>query len=374
MRSVHGETYDYSKFVYTTLRIKGEIVCREHGSFFQNYGNHFFNRSGCPKCVHQRVMQQQIEVQRSPPNKLTLDAVVNRMRQTHSTIFDYTAFEYVEMKTPGKILCPTHGSFWMSPNDHVRSKTGCPECSIERVRATNTPSLDEVVARARQVHGDTYEYPSQVYVNSSTPFTIICHVHGAFQQRYDTHIHQMSGCPKCYGSFKRTFDEFVIDAKNVHGERYDYSEVTYVNNSTPVKIMCFSHGSFWQRPFKHINVGQGCMRCADNVSKVERKWLNAIGIPDDSEHRQVRIVGSQMRADGMVERVVYEFFGTYWHGDPRKHAPDTLNTKNGHRMGSLYLEALEQQRRILELGYELKFVWELDYRAGLLFSEKNPHE
>jgi hypothetical protein len=81
-----------------------------------------------------------------------------------------------------------------------------------------------------------------------------------------------------------------------------------------------------------------------------------------------------MRADGMVNRVVYEFFGTYWHGDPRVYAADTLNVRNGHRMGSLYLEALEKQRRILELGYELKYVWELDYRAGQLFSEKNPHE
>jgi len=374
MRSIHGDTYDYSKFVYTTLRTKGEIICREHGSFFQNYGNHFFNRSGCPTCVHRRLTLQQIEAQRAPSNKLALDTVVDRMRQAHSTPFDYTAFEYVEMKTPGKISCPTHGPFWMSPNDHVRSKTGCPECTNEHLRAQRAWSLDEVVTRSRAIHGDTYEYPPQVYVNSSTPFTIVCRKHGAFQQCYDSHVHQTAGCPQCFGSFKRTPDEFLDAAKTVHGERYDYSEVKYVNNSTPVKIVCSAHGSFWQKPMKHINVEQGCPRCADNVSKAERKWLAAVGVPDDPDHRQVRIVGSRMRADGMINHMVYEFFGTYWHGDPRTYAPDALNTRNGHRMGSLYLEALEKQRRIIELGYELKYVWELDYRAGQLFSEKNPHE
>jgi len=81
-----------------------------------------------------------------------------------------------------------------------------------------------------------------------------------------------------------------------------------------------------------------------------------------------------MLADGMLNNVVYEFYGTYWHGDPRKHVPDTINHHNGRRMGTLYLETLERQQKLKKLGYELKFVWEIDYRAGQLFSELNPHE
>lgn len=374
MKIAHGGRYDYSKFVYVTLRVKGEIICPTHGSFFQTYGNHVFLRSGCPTCAHERTTRLQKEACRLPPNKLSLNTVLARMRAVHGDKFDYTTFEFADAKTPGKIKCPSHGYFWASLNDHVKSKTGCPECSIAHVRAALTPSLDEVISRARAVHGQTYEYPSQEYVNSSTPMLIVCREHGEFRQSYDSHVHQMSGCPRCYGSFKRTNDEFVEAAKAVHGERYDYSEASYVNNSTPVKIGCDAHGSFWQKPFKHINVQQGCPRCADNMSKAERKWLNAVGVPDDVDHRQVRIVGSRMKADGMIGRTVYEFFGTFWHGDPRTYAPDALNVRNGHRMGSLYLETLEKQRRIVELGYELKFVWELDYRAGRLFSEKNPHE
>lgn len=370
----HGDRYDYSKFVYVTLRTKGEIVCRTHGSFWQSYGNHYFKGSHCPKCAHEKSTQKQREAKRPPPNKLSLDIVISRMSEAHGDRFDYSGFEFVNTVTPGKIRCSKHGDFWMSVNGHVDSKDGCPKCANERIRDDRVLSFDEVVRRAQGVHGKTYKYLSDGYVNTRTPLAIVCPTHGTFRQLYDTHVKQMSGCPRCYGSFKRTTDEFVAAAKAVHGERYDYSETVYVNNSTAVKIVCHTHGSFWQKPNKHTCVTQGCPRCADNVSKAEMKWLTAVGVPNNPEHRQVPIVGSRMKADGMIGQTVYEFFGTYWHGDPRKYAPDSVNVKNGHRMGGLYLDTLEKQRRIRELGYELKFVWEIDFRAGLLFSEKNPHE
>lgn len=374
MRSIHADRYDYSKFVYVTLRTKGEIVCREHGSFFQTYSNHFFKRSGCPTCVHQRITRQQKEAQRTPPKKLTRESALARATEAHGTKFDYNAFEFVDIKTPGKIGCPAHGSFWMSVLDHVKSKTGCPECSKEVQRERLRFSFVEAVARAKNVHGNVYEYPEQEYRNATTPMTIVCRHHGPFEQSLDSHVHQMSGCPKCFGSAKRTTAQFVEAARAIHGDRFDYSGVEYVNNSTRVKITCQTHGDFWQMPRKHINVGQGCPRCADSVSKTERKWLARVGVPDDDQHRQVQLEGTRCVADGKINRTLYEFYGTYWHGDPRRYNPDDLNVKNGRRMGTLYLETLERQQKLKKLGYELKFVWEIDYRAGKLFSELNPHE
>lgn len=107
---------------------------------------------------------------------------------------------------------------------------------------------------------------------------------------------------------------------------------------------------------------------------MEREWLSKVLVPDEPANRQVRIPGSTYVADGFVNNTVYEFYGKFWHGEPRVYSPEYLNTRNGRHMGSLYVETLERQRRILELGYELKYVWELDYHAGKLFSEKNPHE
>ena len=60
---------------------------------------------------------------------------------------------------------------------------------------------------------------------------------------------------------KLTTEEFIAKAKAVHGDRYDYSKVEYVNNQTPVNIICPLHGVFEQRPNNHFK-GNGCPKCA----------------------------------------------------------------------------------------------------------------
>ena len=58
-----------------------------------------------------------------------------------------------------------------------------------------------------------------------------------------------------------TTEEFIAKAKAVHGDRYDYSKVEYVNSQTKVCIICKEHGEFLQVPYTHLN-GHGCSKCA----------------------------------------------------------------------------------------------------------------
>ena len=57
-----------------------------------------------------------------------------------------------------------------------------------------------------------------------------------------------------------TTDKFIKKAKTIHGNKYDYSKVKYVNNHTKVCIICPIHGEFWQTPMKHL-IGRGCPKC-----------------------------------------------------------------------------------------------------------------
>lgn len=59
---------------------------------------------------------------------------------------------------------------------------------------------------------------------------------------------------------KLTTEEFIRRAKEVHGDKYDYSKVEYVNNTTKVCIICPTHGEFWQKPNTHIQK-KGCKKC-----------------------------------------------------------------------------------------------------------------
>ena len=44
---------------------------------------------------------------------------------------------------------------------------------------------------------------------------------------------------------KLTTEEFIAKAKAVHGDRYDYSKVKYVDSKTKICIICKEHGEFW---------------------------------------------------------------------------------------------------------------------------------
>ena len=126
--------------------------------------------------------------------RLTAEEFIKRAREVHGDKYDYSKVNYINSKAPVTIICPTHGEFYCSPNNHISNKSGCPYCNggvkIDTV---------EFIRRARQVHGDKYDYSKVNYINSNTPVTIICPIHGEFEQLPSVHLSN-HGCPKCNGS------------------------------------------------------------------------------------------------------------------------------------------------------------------------------
>lgn len=55
---------------------------------------------------------------------------------------------------------------------------------------------------------------------------------------------------------KLTTEEFIARAKEVHGDKYDYSKVEYANKDAKVTIICPEHGPFEQKPHNHL-MGNG---------------------------------------------------------------------------------------------------------------------
>ena len=71
---------------------------------------------------------------------------------------------------------------------------------------------------------------------------------------------------------KKTQEEFIADARRVHGDRYDYSKVKYVNASTKVCIICPKHGEFWQDPCSHLQ-GSGCPNCFGKLKRSTEDFI-----------------------------------------------------------------------------------------------------
>ena len=113
---------------------------------------------------------------------------------------------------------------------------------------------------ARAVHGDTYDYSLVTYVNNKTKVEVICETHESFWQRPKDHL-KGKACPRCASTgVKKTTPQFIKNAKGIHGDTYAYSLVNYRTSYSKVEIICKEHGSFWQRPNNHLN-GQGCPSC-----------------------------------------------------------------------------------------------------------------
>ena len=129
----------------------------------------------------------------------------------------------------------------------------------------------EFIAKAKAVHGDRYDYSKVEYVDSKTEVCIICSEHGEFWQKPKNHLSGY-GCPICSGRKKMRTIDFINRAKSVHGDKYDYSKTEYKGNSEKVCIFCPEHGEFWQRANNHLK-GVGCPKCGIiKSSSAQKIW------------------------------------------------------------------------------------------------------
>ncbi len=193
--------------------------------------------------------------------KLTQEEFIEKAINVHRGKYDYSKVVYINNRTKICITCPVHGDFFQLPNHHLKG-VGCPKCNWGVLLTTK-----EFIEKAKNIHGDKYDYSKTEYIDSKTKICIICPEHGEFWQRPNDHLNK-KGCPKCAGKIKLTTEEFIKKAKQVHGDKYDYSKVEYNCIRDKICIICPEHGEFWQTPNDHLD-NHGCPKC--NQSKLEKE-------------------------------------------------------------------------------------------------------
>ena len=210
--------------------------------------------------------------------KKTKEEFIQKAREKHGDKYDYSKVEYVNNHTKVCIICHEHGEFFQRPANHL-SGQGCSKCS-----GKYSPTTEEWIASAREVHGDKYDYTKVKYVNALTNVCIICPEHGEFWQKPNDHLGS-HGCPKCVRKYSPTTEEWIASAREVHGDKYDYSKIEYVGALKKVCIICPEHSEFWQQAKSHLQ-GNGCPMC--NLSHLERSvmnYLDEVGFTYDYQKR-----------------------------------------------------------------------------------------
>lgn len=245
-KKVHGDRYDYNSVDYINSQTKVTLFCERHGLFMQTPNKHL-GGSNCRKCAH----------------TITTEEFITKVNKVHNSKYNYlnTIFNGVAEKI--EINCNIHGSFIQKAQNHLRG-VGCPKCGSEsmanKIRSTN----EDFIEKAREIHGDKYDYSEVDYRGVKGKIKIICDNHGQFLQTPNAHL-SGNGCQKCgkinmADKTTKTREQFIHEANLIHNGVYLYDQSKYIKGIEKIDILCTIHGLFKQTPNNHIK-GQGCPKC-----------------------------------------------------------------------------------------------------------------
>ena len=201
--------------------------------------------------------------------KLTTEDIIKKAKKIYGNKYDLSKIEYINYNSKITVICPTHGEFSIR-TDHFLEGKGCPKCGNKRGADKLRMTKEKFIEKSHKIHGDKYDYSKVEYINAKTKVCIVCPKHGEFWVTPYQHKKGVE-CPKCtHQSYKYTTEEFILKAREIHGDRYDYSKVEYKGRLIPVCIICPIHGEFWQKPSEHFK-GHGCQKCNESVLEKEIK-------------------------------------------------------------------------------------------------------
>lgn len=251
---MHGDaTYDYSVTVCKTAYDKVEIICNKHDRFLQLPFNHLKGH-GCPSCAFEMLADQK---------RHTIERFITVANKVHNNKYNYCKSVYKNAYSKILIICPIHNEFYQIVSDHLNGR-GCRLCGY-KLRADHLRfSNEEFIRRAKEIHGDTYDYRETVYETMHSKVKIICKIHNMFEQIAHCHL-QGQGCHICginklANSLKLGNEKFIERAKEFHGNEYNYQSINFINMNTPITIICQKHSEFNQIARVHLRGGK-CPKC-----------------------------------------------------------------------------------------------------------------
>lgn len=95
-------------------------------------------------------------------------------------------------------------------------------------------------------------------------------------------ITKSKGCPRL------STEKFILKAIKKHGDKYDYSNVNYINSKIKIAITCRQHGEYLQVPSYHLS-GNGCMKCAKkslclSIMKTKEQFIEEANIIHNNKY------------------------------------------------------------------------------------------
>lgn len=259
-KEIYGDRYKYPNEIYKSID-EIDIECPEHGLFKIQAYRHLTQK--CPKCG---------------PRANSFKVFLEKARNKFGNKFSYDEDTFITANNKMTINCPIHKEFFQAPSVHIRLAHGCPKCGFEASVDNCRDTKESFIEKAIQTHGNLYDYSNVIYENSLIPVSIKCKKHNLFfTQQPAAHI-RGQGCKLCgfekSGEIRSyTTEEIINKLKAIHGDKYDYSQVKYIDFDTKLKLICKEHGEFYSSPRNILHAQSGCPKCAGNYSYTTEEWI-----------------------------------------------------------------------------------------------------
>ena len=141
-------------------------------------------------------------------------------------------------------------------------------------------TTESFIAEAKEIYGDRYDYSKVDYKNREHRVTIVCPIHGEFQVYAREHL-DGKGCPKCEKGKK-----YIVKLKEKFGDKFGLDEFVYESSTSPVTLICPIHGTFSRLPHQILNSQFGCPECSDSAK--EKKHNAAVAKKEEIKRQKQR--------------------------------------------------------------------------------------
>lgn len=340
-KAKHGDKYDYTKTEYVHSDKKVIVTCKKHGDFTVVPRNHLGNaKLGCPKCAD-----------RGRTNNSAL--FIEKAKAKHGDKYDYTKVRYVNNKTPVTITCRTHGDFEQTPQGHLASNDPCNKCRLEKVYNHSILSAQKIhngkYTYVRESFVSVVDKMTIVCpIHGAYEMTINNHVHNGAECKE-------CALAKRGESQWKTLDSFIKDAEKVHGNKYDYSKTVCRGGKKKITITCRTHGDFEQNIYSHLRGAGCPKCSKSGVSKAETEVFNFVRsiCPDAVQSDRTTIGPLELDVVVPSRNLAIEFNGLYWHDERTKDKKYHITKRHrveaaGYRLISIREDVWNERREQVE--------------------------
>lgn len=199
--------------------------------------------------------------------RLTRENFIEKCKVNQKIELDYSKLVYLTQHDKCEVTCIKHNNtYWQQAQSLMLGGIGCLECLKEYKSKQASSNLSEFLEKLNARHPEHgFDFSKAEYKRASEHIEVTCKEGHTFNVK-PNNLMSGHGCPSCFNIKKghlhnKGTESYILKFKEVHGDRYDYSEVhDFKNCKQKVTVLCSQHGSFLITPDNHVQ-GKGCPLC-----------------------------------------------------------------------------------------------------------------